>query len=499
LDPTTEMKRPLLVATLGEPPSADGEELRRLSREADWLEIRADLVGELDVDWLRARFRGALLYTLRSRGEGGRFTASRERRRQRFLADSGKYDFVDLEAERDLTPELLAAIDPARRLISWHGPAGDLAALRARSRSLRATPAAHVKLVPRAAASGDELPVLALLAESETENLTAFAAGEVGTWTRVAAPHLGSRLVYGSAGATPAAPGQLSIARLRRDWGLPHLGPVRMLFGLVGNPALRSLSPRLHNAIYAALGLEALYVPFEVDHFGDFWLEIVETEHLDRIGLPLAGLSVTSPYKEVAAAVAGATSPLANRLQAANTLVRRRGVWEGESTDAEGVVAALAARGITPRGRRAAVLGCGGAGRAAALGLALTGAEVLLFNRGAERGLEAARRLGLPFAPLDELEPERFDLLVNATPLGGEGDEAPPIDLAAVGDEAVIVDLVYGEQPTPLVAAARRRGLVGVDGREVLLHQAIPQFRAMTGRELPLALGRQVLGIEEAE
>jgi len=493
------MTRPLLVATLTEPPSAEGDELRALAGVADWLEIRADLVGEIPVEWLRERFPGSLLYTLRSRPEGGRFTPARERRRLRFLADTAEYDFVDLEAERDLTPELLAAIEPRRRVLSWHGAAGDLAALRGRLEHLRRAPAAHVKLVPRAAVSGDELPVLALLAENDAGDLTAFAAGEIGTWTRLVAPHLGSRLVYGSVSAVPAAPGQLPVTRLRTDWGLPELRPVRALCGVVGQPALGSLSPRLHNAAYRELGLELLYVPFEVDHFGDFWLEIVETELLDRIGLPLAGLSVTTPYKEVAAAVAGATSPLANTLQAVNTLVRRRGVWEGETTDAEGVIAALAARGVAPRGRRAAVVGCGGAGRAAALGLALTGAEVTLVNRGAERGLAAARQLGLPFVPLAELDPARFDLLVHATPLGREPDEMPLVDLAPLPPDAVVVDLVYGERPTALVAAARRRGLVGVDGREVLLHQAIPQFRLVTGRDLPLALGRRVLGVEEAE
>jgi 3-dehydroquinate dehydratase/shikimate dehydrogenase len=312
------------------------------------------------------------------------------------------------------------------------------------------------------------------------------------------APRLGAPLVFGSAGAIPAAPGQLPVARLVEDWGLPELPPASRLFGVVGRPALASLSPRLHNAAYRALGIEALYVPFEVDNFGDFWLEVVEDDRLPRLGLPLGGLSITTPFKEVAFALAGAASPLADRLEAVNTLVERRGVWEGESTDAEGVVAALRARGLEPRGRAAAVVGCGGAGRAAALGLALAGARVALVNRGVERGSESAKRLGLPFVALADFDPGSFDLLVHATPLGRGGDDELPFDVGRLAGGSVVVDLVYDTAPTRLVETARSRGLVALDGREVLLHQALPQFRAMTGRELPVELGRRVLGIAEA-
>jgi 3-dehydroquinate dehydratase/shikimate dehydrogenase len=208
---------------------------------------------------------------------------------------------------------------------------------------------------------------------------------------------------------------------------------------------------------------------------------------------------VTLPHKEIAFAVAGAASPLASRLQAANTLVRTRGVWEAESTDAEGVVEALRASGVGVASRRAAVVGCGGAGRAAAVGLAGARAEVTLVNRGAERGLAAARALGMPFVPLVELDPSRFDLFVHATPLGRSPVDELPLPVGRLPATAVVVDLVYADRPTRLVAESRRRGLVAVDGREVLLRQAIPQLRAMTGGELPVELGRRVLGLDGEE
>jgi 3-dehydroquinate dehydratase/shikimate dehydrogenase len=501
-------ERVLLVASLTEPPAADGRDLAALGESADWLEVRADLVGDLDPDWLQTYFPGKLLYTLRSAFEGGAFEGTREARLRRIGEAGPRFDFVDLEGERDLVPELLARIPSAHRIVSWHGAPIDLQALKSRRAHLTSVPAALYKLVPGAANAGDELAPLQLLAGSPRRDVVAFASGDGGFWTRILAPYLGAPAVFGSASARAAAPGQPSVAELRRDYGFPELPQIRHLFGLVGRPALHSLSPRLHNAAYRALGLPALYVPFDVEQFGDFWLEIVESEAIADLGLALRGLSITTPHKEVAFAVAGATSPLSERLQAVNTLTPRRGVWEGESTDAEGVVEALRASGVEPRGRRVVVIGCGGAGRAAALGLAVAGAEVVLANRGPERGMAAARSLGLPFVPLAELGEARtvgapagtsadgFEIYVHATPVGRRSADELPLPVARLPSNAVVVDLVYGDAPTPLVVEARRRGLQAIDGREVLLYQAIPQFRAMTGCDLTVELGRQVLGLE---
>src|SRR5512140_1530055 len=112
------MKEALLVASLTEPPSSGGEELAHLTGAAGWLEVRADLVGDLDPAWLRDRFPGRLLYTLRSRAEGGAHSASRDKRRRRLRDNATRYDLVDLEGDRDLAPDLLDAIPAERRVIS---------------------------------------------------------------------------------------------------------------------------------------------------------------------------------------------------------------------------------------------------------------------------------------------------------------------------------------------------------------------------------------------
>ena len=272
---------------------------------------------------------------------------------------------------------------------------------------------------------------------------------------------------------------------------------MRQVFALVGDPVQHSLSPRLHNGLYRELGIEAVYLAFEVEDFGSFWLEVVEGGVLERLGMPLTGLSVTMPHKEIALAVAGASSPLAARVGAANTLVRRRGVWEAETTDPEGVVRALEGRGVTVGERRVVVVGVGGAGRSAAVGLAQAGATVELANRTTSRGLEVAERLGMPFVDLQDLDEARYDVLVNATPLGRQAQDPVPFNPERAREGATVVDMAYsGGEATALAAAAGACGLRVVEGREILLGQAGSQFRMMTGLDMPLPEARRLLGLE---
>ena len=210
-------------------------------------------------------------------------------------------------------------------------------------------------------------------------------------------------------------------------------------------------------------------------------------------------MCIRDRHKEIAQAVAGASSPIATRIGAANTLVWRRGVWEAEASDPEGVTLPLVERAMSLSGRRAAVFGVGGAGRAAAVGLELGGAAVSLVNRTRGRGLREATRLGMPFVSRQEFDPAEFDLLVNATPLGRLPGSEMPFDVEALSEGTVVVDLVYRhDEPTALVDAATRRGLTVIDGREVLLCQAGRQFHMMTGCDFPLDEAKRLLALGPA-
>src|SRR6185295_10759268 len=130
--------------------------------------------------------------------------------------------------------------------------------------------------------------------------------------------------------------------------------------------------------------------------------------------------------------------------------------WQADTTDPDVIYMANRERSVEVKHKRAAVIGCGGAGRAIAAALVQSGAGVTLVNRGEERGNHAAELLSLPYLPLPEFDAEGFDIVVNATPVGRDTDEAP-FDLERLNDDAVVIDLVYGSRPTPLVSSTRAR------------------------------------------
>ncbi len=486
------MAEAILVATLKVPPSSDGGDLLKLAAVAGWLEVRADLVGWLDPAWLRSKFPGRLLYTLRSREEGGTFDGSNDQRRESLIRASREYDLVDIEANRDLVPELLAQIPSYKRVVSWHSvPRGDVEEAFERLSSVAAS---FYKLVIESASPGDGLAPLRLLRSLKRLDVVAYASGQTGLWSRLIAPRLGAPLVFGV--ASEAENCEPTIARLVEDYGLPTMAPLEEVYGIVGNPVSHSLSPRLHNAAYRAMARPALFLPFQVESFADFWRDVAVGNRLESIGISMRGLTVVSPCKEASLEAAGVRSAMVHRAGAANIFVRNNGHWRADTTDPEGVVLAIRRRGIALERKRAAVVGCGGAGRAVAAALEQEGAAVTLVNRGLERGAHAVRLLGLPFAPLAGFKAAGFQLLVNATPIGRDGSEMP-FDLEALSDDAVVVDLAYGRNRTPLVEQARSRGLLAIDGKEVLLIQVARQFRMMIGREMPDGLAHRVLGLEQ--
>jgi 3-dehydroquinate dehydratase/shikimate dehydrogenase len=448
----------------------------------EWLEVRADRVGDIDPDWLRNHFKGRLLYALRT--EDGRDRHGN--RAQRLQAAARFYDRVELEPAID--HELLELIPPEQRLLSWYGGDNDLSTLTEHFEQLASVPAAGYKLVTNATTIAEEFLPLTLLSFLKRDDTIAFANGPLGFWNRIVALHLGAPAIYGLVGRGSVVDMEPSIGKLIDDYGLPSVTPVKELFAIVGNPIFHSLSPRLHNASYRAMGHQALFVPLRVESFAEFWREFVLSKRLAAFGMPINGMTVASPHKEEAVLTAKTVSGMVRQTEAANILVRNNGWWNADTTDPDVVYTAS----VTVKEKRAAVIGCGGAGRAIAAALVASGAGVTLINRGAERGEHAAALLGLPYIPLREFDAEGYDIVVNATPVGRDTDEVP-FKLESLNDDAVVIDLVYGSRPTPLVGTTRARHQIAIDGRDVLVTQVCRQFQLMTGKEMSTALARKIL------
>jgi 3-dehydroquinate dehydratase/shikimate dehydrogenase len=367
--------------------------------------------------------------------------------------------------------------------------------LKRRLEKFSETEARIYKLVSIGARPGDELAALSFLKLAGRQNLIAYTTGKHFLWSRLVALHFGMPMIFGTIENQPDVPWEPTVLQLIQDYNLPQLTPLREIYGIVGDPIQQSLSPRLHNAAYRALGYPALFVPFPAESFRDFWSRVVETGALESLGICMNGLTVVSPHKETALGEAAASSPMAQRAGSTNVFVRKNGTWKADTTDPEGVIEAVSRRGIGLSGKKAAVVGCGGSGRAIATALDQAGAVVTLVNRGLERGLRAHRLLGLPFVLLSEFTVDGYSLVVNATPVGCNNGDLP-FKLKGLSQDAVVVDLVYGSQTTPLIAAARAQGRITIDGLEVLYIQARRQFQLMTGREMPADLGLKILGMK---
>lgn len=451
--------RASLIATFSTAPSPDGKELAALPPCVDALEIPARFAGKFDPNWLRQHFNGEVLYEL------------------------------DVTGEIDETT--LSATPPEARIVSWSGEATDVADLQRRLSQMSAIPARFYKLVVKAKTISDEFLPLHFLKSLERADVIAYASGSLGFWTRLVALQLGAPAIFGL--VSPGEPSEPTVAKLIDDYGLPEVRPVKEIFAIIGNPIFHSLSPQLHNASYRAMNYPALFVPLQVDNFAEFWRDFVQAKQLDTFGFPINGMTVASPHKEEAFLTAKHISAMVQQTQAANILVRNNGWWRADTTDPDVVYAASDQKNVDVREKRAAVIGCGGAGRAIAAALAESGAGVTLINRGAERGERAASLLGLPYIPLLDFDARGYDIVVNATPVGRDTDEAP-FKVERLNRDAVVIDLVYASRPTPLIDSTVARHQVAIDGRDVLVTQVRNQFRLMTGKEMSANLALEVLG-----
>lgn len=267
-----------------------------------------------------------------------------------------------------------------------------------------------------------------------------------------------------------------------------HSGPAAprgstRVIGIIGDPVAHSRSPAIHNAGFAALGLDFVYVAFPVAAGrGRDAIAAVRT-------LGIAGLSVTMPHKSDVADTCDELTPAAAALGSVNTVVNRDGRIVGDSTDGPGFVAALREHGVDPAGRRVLVLGAGGAARAVVAALGPEAAQVTVAARRPDAGSRAAalapdaRVVG--FEGLEDVV-ATVDCVVNATPIG-MGGEPPPFDPAVLTGDQFVYDTIYHPSPTPLLAAAAARGVPCADGLSMLVHQAALAFVQWTGRPAPLA------------
>ena len=457
------------------------EELRRQrdsAEGADLVELRLDHLDRPDAVAALEGRRRPVIATCRASWEGGEFRGSENERRQILeSAINAGAEFVDVEAAAGFAPDIMRLRRGRGVVLSAHYFGTVPQDLPQRAAAMHSAGAEVVKIAVEARALGDVLPLFALAdaprIDSDSDHVL-IAMGNAGAPSRILAGRLGNRWTYAGDGV---APGQLSAARLLREFNFRRIGPNSALYGVVGNPIAHSKSPVMHNAGFAELGLDAVYVPLEAASAEDF-------VHFAR-AVNLSGASITAPFKVDLMSHVDEVDRLAERVGAINTIVVRDGRWIGRNTDVHGFLAPLTGR-ICVKGTRASILGAGGAARGVAIALADEGAAVTICARRPEAARAIADLVG---GHVGTFPPKAgsWDVLVNATSAGTGPQGQNPIEGAQLDGEMVF-DLVYTPAETRLLAEARAAGCLTIGGLEMLVAQAERQFELWTGHKPPAGL-----------
>lgn len=496
-----------------------------LAEHADGGAIAARLVRESPVP---------CIVTCRAQWEGGEY-AGDESARAQLLAQLIQSDspprYIDVElsaVQRDAIAwqPLMSLLDEQRSrdlhsslILSSHDFNGRPADLLQRIEAMANHPMCSiVKVAWHARSLRDNLEAFDLLREIGRQHkpMIALCMGPFGLLSRVLAPKFNGFLTFAvDREMEVTGPGQPTIDDLLKLYRFDRLSSQTRVYGVIGWPVSHSQSPAIHNAGFEAIGFDGVYLPLpippEYEHF-----KATVGALIDHSGLNFRGASVTLPHKEnllrFVRERGGRIDPLTEQIGAANTLVvGSAGGLECLNTDCPAAIESLCdGMNIDERElarKSVAVIGAGGVARAVIAGMRDVGSQVTVFNRSFESAARVAEALasrdaargdgGVHAKPMDEITRQRFDAIVNCTPIGMSGGPMPndlPVPREAVMDDSItVMDTVYTPPRTPLIRAAEARGARVITGEDMFVRQAALQFERWTGVPGPRATFESML------
>jgi 3-dehydroquinate dehydratase/shikimate dehydrogenase len=479
------------------------KEVRAAWRETPTVELRLDWLAT-DAERTRllrwvARQQAAgklrnktLLATCRRVPAGGKFRGSIEQQLFWLIQarDAGcSWCDVEVETLRELPGKSVRGYAvPSRVLLSVH----DFDGMPPLPRKINVPKHGDVDALKIAAAAltirdSVRLPALA----RRSQNFVAVPMGEIGLPARILALREGSALAYAPVGAATAA-GQVSLQDTIHLYRAHELTRRTRVYGVIGDPVGHSLSPLIHNTGFIARGVDAVYLPFLVHDLKDFLSAIAP--------LGIRGFSVTIPHKQTILKYLKECEPLAAEIGAVNTVVvRGDGSLHGYNTDYVGVLRALEKK-LQLRSSRILIFGAGGAARAAAFAMARAKANVVICARREKLAQQLSRAVGGESVPQRALRTEKFDAIINATPVGMHPhSKISPLSAPELNCR-IVMDLIYRPQRTALLNTAREKGIATVSGLEMFLAQGLAQWELWTGQRAPEApMRRAVIKSLQAE
>ncbi len=476
---------------------AAGAAMARAASQADMIEVRLDYLRDFDFRSL-AQLEALLshrtlptIITCRSVEEGGRQKISNSIRLPLLLEGAKRFaDYSDIEAAHY---EAAAKWQPdiSRLIVSYHDFQQTPENLHEIYNWITRLPAAIHKIAVRAKQITDSLAIFSLLerARRDDRKFIAIAMNEAGVITRLLGCLQGSFLTYGTLeDSEQSAPGQLSCRDLTELYRINNVTAATQIMGIIGNPVSHSLSPLLHNTMFAAHNLNAIYLPLEVADVEDFFKRLVKPQSRE-IALNFRGFSVTIPHKTAVIPLLDTVHPTAAQIGAVNTIVIEDGKLLGYNTDVDGAMQPLE-KLVNPAGESCAVIGSGGAARAIIYGLLQRQAAVTIYARNLIAAAQLEEEFAVPVLPLEKLQANKDKILINTTPVGMRGFQEGESIIPAgwLEKHHIVYDLVYNPLQTRLLKDSQAAGCLTISGLDMLIAQACLQFQLWTGKSADYSL-----------
>lgn len=474
---------------------------------ADIIELRVDYIKDLTTDLVEKLIAETkrtgekplpVIVTCRDNQQGGIVDYPQSFRVDVLIAAlKAGAEFVDFEYDnfrsaesREKIQRALSQSSKARLILSAHNFETKFDHIDKLYHEItRACPEAIPKLVYNAHHINDCFEAFDLLNQAGGDCIV-FCMGEAGLISRILAKKLGGFLTFASIDEQKAtAPGQLTVEQLRKLYRFDDINADTELFGVIADPVGHSLSPAIHNACFAEMEMNRLYLPLLVQG-GSLEFDTFVINARLRQWLNFRGFSVTIPHKQSALNYVesnqGYVEPLAKKIGAANTLlVGPNEQLAAYNTDYAGALDAITSgMGIKRTDLKAlpvAVVGAGGVSRAIVAGLSDAGAEIKIYNRTVAKAEKLAAEFDCEFAPLDDVRNMDAKLVVNCTSIGMHPKvEATPLPKETLKESMTVFDTVYNPAQTLLLKEAQNKDAKTIDGIAMFVNQAMAQFKLFT-------------------
>ncbi len=456
----------------------------------DLVEIRADYLDRKEFDAITKLPEMAgvpLLFTIRRECDGGKWTGPENERRDYLLhAAAAGYRYLDLESDVEYSNlEAVCAERGTTIIRSLHDFDGVPEGLAGIIRKLPHRPGEIPKAAVTPASASDLLSIVAACRELEGVEKIVLGMGPWGFSTRILAAKMGVLFTFCSPGGLEIAPGHIDPETLIGTYRYRTISRSTDVYCVIGNPVMYSRSPWIHNPGFKSAGLDAVYVPVQIDEPSSFF------QLIPLLGIK--GASVTIPHKSSIRRYLASEEESVGVVGSCNTVFPALGGFHGANTDVSGFIAPLVdlVGGRDEIGRMAVtVVGAGGAARAAIYALKSLGAAVCIVNRTSKKAQALAGEFACAWAPLAaESVPiirKHSDLVVQTTSVGMHPTlDADPLFFFEFTGKEIVYDVVYTPPETLLLRRAKEAGCRTLNGERMLLEQAYLQFKLFTGQDYP--------------